>query len=214
MRRCLSLAICLLACLCAGAPAFAATIGFEGVVSGGGSSVPVTPYSEAGFTLTNSLGSASDGIFDEGAGLVNNGTDVFAWCGGCSGAPLVITLSENGGNPFSLLSFEAGNLVPGFFTAGEQIVVTGNLAGGGTVVQSLSLVADQLTLFTLGAGFTNLASVEFVGSLAPGGSHLAMDNLVVSLPEPATALLVAGGLMSLAVAGRRRETHGRPLPPS
>lgn len=37
-----------------GAQAHAATMTFEGVAAPGGSVIPVTPYSEAGFTLTNS----------------------------------------------------------------------------------------------------------------------------------------------------------------
>ena len=199
--------LALVGALAIAAPAQAVTIGFEGVAPAGGFLLPAAPYSEAGFTLTNSLGPASgtDGIFDVGAGFVSNGTDVFAWCGGCDASPLVITLTESGGNNFSLVSFEAANLVAGLFTAGEEIIVTGNLAGGGTVVQSVSLVQDTFTLFTLGPGFTNLTSVEFVGSLAPGGSHLGFDNLVVMpTPEPETALLLAGGLLGLASFGRRQ----------
>ena len=209
MRRCklVYASLVFVASISLAAASSAATIGFEGVV-GGDFVVPVTPYVEAGFTLTNSLGSASDsdGIFSPSfIGGVNNGTDNFGWCGGCHATnPLVITLTPNAGTPFSLISFEAGNLVAGQFTSGEQIIVTGNLAGGGSVVQTVTLVQDTLTLFTLGAGFTNLTSVEFVGSLAPAGSHLAMDNLVVTTPEPSTALLVGGGLLFLAAQRRRR----------
>lgn len=208
MRTPVSASLLFIAALSFSARAIAVTLGFEGVVPVGSFVVPVTPYSEAGFSLTNSLGPASnsDGIFDAASGQVDNGTDAFGWCGGCDVAPLVITLTENGGSPFSLLSFEAANLSFGLFTPGEQIVVTGNLAGGGTVVQAFSLVQDTFTLFTLGAGFTNLTSVDFVGSLAPAGSHLAFDNLVVAIPEPTAALLVAGGLLGLATLGRRGQT--------
>jgi hypothetical protein len=67
--------------LAMGAPAAnAVTIGFEGVAGPGVDVIPVTPYTEGGFTLTNSVGGLTDGIFDVAGPIVNNnGSDVFGW---------------------------------------------------------------------------------------------------------------------------------------
>ena len=59
------------------------------------------------------------------------------------------------------------------------IQVTGNLGAGGTVVQTLSLIQDNFTLFTLNAGFTGLSSVEFLGTPFPTGADFAFDDLEV-----------------------------------
>jgi hypothetical protein len=192
--------------------AFAVTMGFEGLAPPAYYTVPFAPYTEAGFTLTNSLdlASESDGIFDSAAGYVNNGTDHFAWCGDCDVNPLSITLTENSASLFNLTSFEGGNLEFGIFQTGEQFVVTGHLLGGGTVVQSFDIIQDTLTVFALGSGFSNLTSVDFSGSSPSSGSHLTFDNLVIRsirvVPEPGTGLLLGMGLFALA--GSRRSVWG------
>ena len=199
----LTTATLLLAGFVLAAPVQAARIDFAGVVPVGDFVIPVTPYTESNYTLTG-VGGRTDGIFDPGApfGLVHNGSALFGFCGaGCGGVS--ITLTYDLGDPFELLSFEASNLLTGFSTAGEQLVVTGNLVGGGTVVQSFTLVQDVMTVFNLGPGFTNLASVTFESSLPGGGADLALDNLVAN-PEPGTGLLVAGGLVGLGLRGRAR----------
>jgi len=175
-----------------------------------------TPYSEDGFTFsTNNDPTVVTSIFDSayitsqsflGAG---NGTDIFGFCASCF--QTVVSLAATSGAPFSLLSLDASNLGIGFLTPGESLVVTGNLMGGGTVVQALPLVLDTFTTFTLGAQFMNLASVTFASSLLGNAAYIGMDNIVlatgvtgVSVPEPSTILLLGAGLLTLGFSRRRR----------
>ena len=189
-------------------PANAVIIGFEGVVPPSSSVVPATPYSEAGFTLTNSLAPAPiEGIFGVASGTNNSGSAIFGWCGGCLDG-LILTLSADSGAPFSLLSFEAANLNPGAFVPGMAIQVTGNLASGGTVVQTFFLIQDIFTLFTLDPGFVGLSSVEFLGTPFPT-DNFAFDNLEVvfttaAVSEPATLALFGLGLAGFGFMRRKR----------
>jgi hypothetical protein len=86
---------------------------FEGVVAPNGNQLPATPYTEAGFTLTNLSGvpASTDGIFGA-AFLVNtNGTSIFGFCGRCNaGGTVVIELAKSDSSPFNLDSMDAANL--------------------------------------------------------------------------------------------------------
>ena len=84
---------------------------FEGVVLPTDSLLPATPYTEAGFTLTNLSGVlGTDGIFGAASGTNSNGTATFAFCGSCNnGGSVVIELAMSGGAPFSLDSIDAAN---------------------------------------------------------------------------------------------------------
>lgn len=181
------------------------TMMFEGVVSAGGSVVPVTPYSEVGFTLTNSLGTSTDGIFDAASGVNTNGTDIFGWCASCSPTPLTITLTKTGGGVFSLLGFDTAILELGLGPL-NVIDVIGHLSGGGTVTTTITQTAAWTTQ-TL--GYLGVTSVDF--AFGPGHSDLpnhAFDNLTMDtqlqVPEPGGLALLGLGLAGLW-AGRRRK---------
>ena len=207
------------------------TMDFENVAPAGGqivydpnapsTSLPATPYTEDGFTLTTNFDPTGiTGIFDSAFISsqsylgVGNGTDVFGFCAACF--QTIVSLTANSGAPFSLLSLDAANINIGFLTPGESLVVTGNLMSGGTVVQALPLVLDTFTTFGLGAQFTNLASVTFAGSLAGLSTNIALDNIVlatgtgaISVPEPSTALLLGVGLLTLGFSRRQRRNWQR-----
>ena len=196
------------------APVLAEVIQFEGVAPDGGMVAPVTPYSEAGFTLTQDLdpgGSitypeGTDGIIAWNSGANTNGSDVFGWCGGCfEPERITLILTQDAGDPFSFQSFEASNLADAFFVTGAYIRVTGFLSGGGTLTQTFDLVEGTYPTFTLDPGFTNLDRVEFQGS--EFGMEYAMDNLTLArIPAPSTLVgLVSMGLIgTLGYLWRRR----------
>ena len=107
--------------------------------------VPVTPYTEVGFTLDSAdSGGTSDGIFAAGVVFNDNGTDIFGWCGGpCFNdpiLPIVLTLERTDSMPFAFLSFDASGLFVGDDPG--LIEVVGNLVGGGTVSQTIGRVGS------------------------------------------------------------------------
>ena len=91
------------------------------------------------------------------------------------------TFSPTVGAPFTLTSIdisEAGGLTGQTSTSARQVVVTGNVAGGGTVTTTLNLdlnfvdgtTANYFQTFTFGPSWTNLSSVSLsgIGSLCCG----------------------------------------------
>jgi len=148
--------------------------------------------------------------------------------------PDAITFSRVGGAPFSLNSInisEAGG--GGTPTTGgdangccntyaHQIIVTGNLVGGGTLVRTLTLDYNGTTInsfgfetFMFNSAWNNLSSVvlEGTGALCCGptdatrGNYFAIDNVVVdAVPEPGTLTLLGMGSAYLV---RRRQRNRR-----
>lgn len=114
--------------------------------------------------------------------------------------------------PFALVSFRAASI---YDTPASTLTVTGNLIGGGTVVQAFAIPSGdptaQWATYVLPAGFTGLASVTFAFS----GDFLGIDDVVVSGPsgdppipalEPMSliALSTLLALAAFAFARRRR----------
>ncbi len=162
------------------------TMTFEDFLPPGGVlELPVTPYTEVGFTLDSSdSGGTSDGIFEAGTFFNDNGTDIFGWCGGpCFNdpiLPIVLTLERTDSMPFAFLSFDASGLFGGDDPG--LIDVVGNLVGGGTVSQTIDPTPNVWTTFPL-TGFNNVESVEISLVSSPDAGP-AMDNLVMSPPPP------------------------------
>lgn len=185
-------------------PSEAAVMTFEGVVSASTYQVPITPYSEAGFTLTNLQGSASqtDGIFGPtyDAAHTVDGSAVFFWCANCFGVDQsIIRLSAAGDAPFSLASLDAGFL-ENDRPSNQSIIAVGNLAGGGTVTQTLDLGVQWAT-YTL-SGFDSVVSVDFRPEFGGRGDipNPAFDNLVLSaVPEPSTWAMIILGFVGIAI---------------
>ncbi len=145
--------------------------------------VPVTPYTEVGFTLDSAdSGGTSDGIFEAGTFFNDNGTDIFGWCGGPCFMdpilPIVLTLERTDSMPFAFLSFDASGLFVGDDPG--LIDVVGNLVGGGTVSQTIDPTPNVWNTFPL-TGFNNLESVEISLVSSPDAGP-AMDNLVMFTP--------------------------------
>lgn len=128
----------------------------------------------------------------------------------------VITASLPGGTPFSLQAIDAGNLHDAGdpnglgFRPGMTLEVLGNLSGGGTVSQSLTIIEDVMTTFTL-VGFNNLVSVEFTApAVATGNPDPNIDNLLIepfAVPEPGTLGLAVLGAMGIGWRARNRRLN-------
>lgn len=189
---------------------------FEDVKAG---NIPATPFVSGGLLFESGL--IENGIFtpDVLPGA-NNGTQAFAWCGSnCAGGTTqIITVSQNDGDLFDLISIDAGNLLPGGFGPGEwapgmTIELDGFLGNGDKVSQSLKIQENLFDTFTL-IGFEGLTSVEISappivkdGPGPSGNPDGVIDNLVWNsstvVPEPGTAGVATLALFSCVLRRRR-----------
>lgn len=155
-------------------PAQADTINFNAGVS-----VPAS-YTESGMTFTSLFGAGGHLHFDILPGALSNhdGTS-------CCSNPYEITF---GGAAFNLISMDVvASSGPSDWTSSTGGLVT---------------VPGSLGTFLFPAGFTNVTSVLW--DQLPGSGTMSIDNLVFSVPEPSTLLLLGCGLVALAGVGRRR----------
>jgi hypothetical protein len=148
--------------------------------------------------------------------LVSNGTPIYLLSEAESDLGRPITMTQAGGGTFSLLQFDGAET---FVTGGIFQFI--NLVGvqADATVLNLQFALDGVKdgvggiadFQTFLVGWTNLQSVTFSGALATGGlGGFSIDNIVVdqvAVPEPATLLLLAGGLG--AAAARRRARRSR-----
>lgn len=113
------------------------------------------------------------------------------------------TITAVGGAAFSLNQFDIG--LSYYAGTNENVTVVGNLVGGGSVSQTISLT-DAFQTITL-TGFNNLTSV-IVPSLSFG--YIAFDNIVYNanqVPEPASLAIFGLGLAGLASLRRRKQKN-------
>lgn len=131
----------------------------------------------------------------------------------------VITMSAISGQTFDLESFDAAELFTDRASqVADTIELTGNIFGGGTISQTVTLdgivdsvggAADFQTFLTI-PGFENLLSVVVTARNSAGAptGWVGLDNIVVSaaVPEPATVAITALGLVLI---GRGRAARRR-----
>jgi hypothetical protein len=91
--------------------------------------------------------------------------------------------------------------------ASGQILLTGQISGGGTVTTILT-VGTPWSSFNL-SGFDNLASLTFQdttsgGFLVAPGMGIENINLGPSTPEPGTLVMFGSGILGLAGLLRRK----------
>jgi hypothetical protein len=210
MKR-IVLALVAIACFVPGL-AVGLTITFDNSAPPGGApSHGSNPTVFDGFTFT-ATGGATQYSLDPGYDPTNappNNTDFETF----ENSPVTWTMS--GATPFTLGSLRAAAI---YGDGAGTLTVTGNLSGGGTVVQVFNLPAysgsAQWATYVLNPGFANLASVDFAWS----GEFIGIDDVVVSgqsaaAPVPSLSMLATVSLALMLVAtaflARRRRTLRR-----
>jgi hypothetical protein len=128
-----------------------------------------------------------------------------------------LTMTPVGGGTFSLLSVDFSEWIDAS-EAASQIRITGVGGSGPSMTITLDGIFDgvggqadfETVLF--GAGWSNLTAVIFDGVAGgtTGNQYFGIDNLVVDaevVPEPASLLLLGGGLTGLAARWRRHRKN-------
>lgn len=167
------------------------------------------PYTSQGFQLTSTSGGFVFNSPDTGNGspqTVGNNPYYAGANGLAAFAPATITLAQTNGEPFSLLSIDlARNFA---FDPAPTVTFTGTLAGGGTVMKTVTVTTASPPLvfqtFDL-TGFTNLTSLSWDQGADSQGIH-QFGNIHLfagAVPEPSALTLLALGV-PLALASARR----------
>ncbi len=210
MRR-LMLTATAIAALFAAAPAKASLLTFDdlGGLQGNPNPFLPSPFAYGGFTFSSSyLFSITDpsGCF---GGCASDGTPYLSSADG----PARVVMAPADGGTFGLVSFASALSFSNAANSAanpDQVTVTGQQAGGGTVQASFGL-SSAFSTSILPSGFTELTSVVFQGVFQPGETAmqqglnaLALDGIrtadpPTSVPEPASALVLGAGLLGLAL---------------
>lgn len=180
----------------------AATITFEGHPDDGAS-----VQTQDGFTFTFNAagwGIFTDGFVGGGAPYTQNGTTRLVASGDRNGTRASVTMTRTGGGTFSVQGFDAASMFPGLT---DRMSILGNLSGGGTVSDLIS-VDDTFDSYAL-AGFAGLDSIVFSDAL-PGNFRehgFSIDNIIVdgaTVPEPGSLALFGFAVAGMAATRSRR----------
>ena len=160
-----------------------------------------------GFTFTSPTSSlfSCDGT---NGGIGSNGTASLIDANSVSDPTMV----EETGKLFDLFSFDSADRSPSLGALGIRI--EGTRWDGSLVVAEVPLDgvtdgaggADDFETFVLPESFTLLSSVRFLAQPPVSRSEFLLDNIAV--PEPALALGLLSGAVTLAGLARRRRGQG------
>lgn len=192
-----------------GQTTMAAVVDFEDV-SVPGAVILEPTITSGGFQFTGTAATGDVmGVYNDadanvcGGGCVFNGTQSLVLYNDDQTGPFEGVMSRLGGGAFDLLSFHTTTLFPNVPPAGTTLEVIGTLAAGGTVQQTFAFdsIPDNFQSETL-TGFTSLSSVLFRSNL----QWPVLDNIVVTIPEPGSLVLMSLGLGFVGLGlGRRRK---------
>ncbi|MCP4832859.1 MAG: hypothetical protein GY886_11665 [Gammaproteobacteria bacterium] len=182
------------------APAFAVTIDFDGTLP---TYTNLATYQEEGFTLTSNMPDATliddNNTVRQSVGIFSGGTNSQSIFWGANGETSTLSLSNDQGFVFDVLSLDASSL----YNAAGVLNLSGTLAGGAVVTENLVL-NGTISTYNLSnmMGLTNML-ISFDGSVYDAPYDL--DNIVMStVPVPAAVWLFASGLFGLIGWSRRR----------
>jgi len=164
--------------------------------------VGLSSYSEDGFTLSSNVPDGT--LIDDNntvranIGIFGGGTNSQSLFFGENGSNSVITVSNDNGYGFGLVSLDASSL---YNFAGE-LTLTGSLAQGGTVTQVLTLNSNISTYAIAGMTGLNGLTISFDG--AAYSAPYDLDNIVMSVvPVPAAVWLFGSALAGMGWFRRR-----------
>lgn len=131
-----------------------------------------------------------------------------------TGSPALFNNSSTGtavditGANGSAFSFFSIGLAPylGLFGGSTTVSFVGTVFGGGTVSRVITLpgATNTMSNFTFN-NFSNLSSLRLTVTSPAFDPYVQFDNVSVSVvPEPASVVLMAVGLLALGVCARRR----------
>jgi hypothetical protein len=129
---------------------------------------------------------------------ITNGTEFFI--NGYQSPTQIV--ASNGAN-FNLSQLDLG-LSDGAPTT-ASVIITGFFAGGGSIVDTVSL-AHSFQTYAL-TGFTGLSSITFSAPQPGNSGYVAFDNITYNqtpVPEPASSTLLGAGLAALGLLRRRK----------
>jgi hypothetical protein len=189
-------------------------VAFEGVTADNSVVFNAVPYTENGMVLSTDIPTQT-GIFGkdypggEIQGSGTNGSAIFGWCNGsylCPPPPtsIILSLETVSGDAFALNSIEAARVFN--WTVLDDMEITGNFSGGGTISQTLSL-SNLWSTYNFDASWAGLESVTISGTCADQGdcSGLGIDNISVNtVPIPAAVWLFGSGLAGLGFLRRKK----------
>jgi len=210
MRLFLSLLLILLT-----GAASATTINFEGVVGDDGTQILNPSYTESGFTFSST--DDRSGIQGKDVVGINDSAHLF-WCGvegygfitpDCLGN--TITLSHET-DAFSLQSFVGGGIN---FESGSEptLIVSGQLVGGGTLIEEIDISSGEMQTILMGSAWTNLESVSFQAKIVnfhccSSSFNGSIDDIVVTaVPLPASVWLFGSALAGLGWLRRKKPSN-------
>ena len=198
--------------MAAGRPAFAGVITFESLAHPeSGNTALSSPYIDSSFEFLMLASAPFNTFWVPGT----TGPEYSGSTGLASGYYYgSIEIERVDSTPFTLTSIDVGEFNPGDNLA--SVTITGTLSAGGTVTQTLSVNPTQTFETNTLTGFSSVTSVTLFGNAAPSGEvWFQIDNVAfsdaASAPEPASYLLLLGGVAILALMRRHAPTPGVPI---
>jgi hypothetical protein len=153
----------------------------------------VDTYQQDGFTLTSNVpfGTVIDdsNTVRANLGIFSGGTNSQSIVWGENGAPSTLSLGGDNGEVFSLLGLDASSL----YALSGDLLLTGTLAGGGTVMQTLTLNGNLTSYLVSGMDNLSALSLSFDGSSF--AAPFELDNIELAVvPVPGAVWLFASAL--------------------